>query len=187
MKNTLKNLKEIDIQFLEENISDFHEYSSNKNLYDFMAELTPHLSVSETHKYFEGLINRDSVHVFPIILEGKKVIGTVSLTLENAKRNIWMIGFASSPLYSGMPIILLTVSAVVWTAFKKYNVRRLEGMTQIDNLKSQNLMQGLGFKEEGTRRFFYKGREDGEYLHAKTYSLFLEDFSLFQKFDKMLK
>ena len=186
MKNILNNLNEMDINFLKENISDFYEYSSNKKLYEFMGELTPHSSKQETYRYFEGLINCETVHIFPIIFEDKKVIGSVSLTLENKKRNIWLIGFASSPLYSGLPIVVLTIASVIWTAFKTYNVRRLEGMAQIDNLKSQNLLQGLGFKEEGIKRFFYKAK-DHDYLHAKTYSLFREDFSLSRKFKRLSK
>jgi RimJ/RimL family protein N-acetyltransferase len=187
MKKILDNIREIDKKFIQKNISDFYEYSREKNLYKFMAELNPHSSMSDTYKYFEDLINRETLHAFPIIFENNKVIGTVTLELLNEKRNNWIIGYASSPLYSGLPIIPLTIASVIWIGFNKYNVRRLEGMAQIDNLESQNLMKGLGFVEEGTRRYYYKGRENGEYLHAKIYSLFREDFTFLDRFEKLSK
>lgn len=187
MKKILDKIEEIDMKFIQENISDFHEYSSEKNLYNYMSELNPHSSISDTYKYFEDLINRETLHAFPIMLEDKKVIGTVTLELLSKKRNNWIIGYASSPLYRGLPIIPLTIACVIWIGFSKFNVRRLEGMTQIDNLESRNLMTGLGFVEEGKKRYYYKSIEDGEYLHAIIYSLFKEEFKFLERFEKLTK
>ena len=185
MKKILDNIKKIDKKFIQENISDFYEYSSEKDLYKYMAELNPHSSMSDTYEYFEDLINRETLHAFPILYKDNKVIGTVTLELLNEKRNDWIIGYASSPLYRGLPIITLTIASVIWIGFNEYSVRRLEGMTQVDNLESQSLMKGLGFVEEGKKRYYYKSRESDEYLHAIIYSLFREEFTFLERFEKL--
>ena len=183
MKNILKALNPIDIEFVEARLMDFFEYGSNEKLYEFMRELLPHKNTVETYDYFSQLISREGVYVYPIFMNSDKVIGTVTLTQKNKERNIWIIGYASSPSFAGLPIIPLTVAAVIWIAFRKFGVRRLEGVCQIDNLKSQDLLAGLGFHNEGTMRRFYKCVREDIYLDAVSYSLFWDEFRLRDKFD----
>ena len=154
MKKFFQSLKKIDNNFLENNISDFHEYSSDPSMYKFMCEHETFKTQKETFTYFNKLIKKENVHLFPILIEKKKVIGTVSISLLNEYRNDWIIGFASSSKYWGLPFIPLTISAVIGICFIKLNAHRIEGLTQIDNLRSQKLMESLGFKEEGIKRSY---------------------------------
>lgn len=176
IKKLLKRLKKIDHLFLEKHIADFHDYSQDHLMYKYMCELTPHQSISDTFEYFKKLINDDMVNVYPILLDESKVIGTVSMRLENKLRGNWSIGFASSSLYWGLPTIPLTVSAAIGLSIEKYNANRIEGLTQSNNTKSQKLFKGLGFKEEGVKRSFYRDKNTGKFLDAKIYGLLCNEF-----------
>ena len=182
VKKIFKSLKEIDNNFLENNISDFHEYSSDSLMNKFLREHKPFKTQKETFTYFNKLIKKENVHLFPILIENKKVIGTVSLSLLNEYRKDWIIGFASSSKYWGQPIITLTISAVIGICFIKYNAHRIEGLTQIDNLRAQNLLENLGFKEEGTKRSYYRDDNNKTYIDAKIYGLLSSEFLYLNRF-----
>ena len=47
----------------------------------------------ETFTYFNKLIKKENVHLFPFV--EKKVIGTVSISLLNDYRNDWILRFAN--------------------------------------------------------------------------------------------
>ena len=147
-----------------------------------MSELTAHYGLSDTKRYFDKLIKDKTVHLFPI-LQKKKVVGTVSLRQLNKLRGNFHIGFASSSSSWGLPVVALTIASVIWLSFEKYKARRLEGLTQINNLRSQKLMENLGFKEEGLMKSYYKNKLNGDYIDAKIYNLFKHEFSLLKKFE----
>jgi len=173
--NILGQLKELDAKFLEDHIAEFHEYSSDPKMYEFMRELTPHQNLSETRNYFKKLVNDESAYVFPVLKE-KKVIGSVTLRQENKLRGYFSIGYATSPSYGGTSVIPLTISAVIWLSFEKYKAHRLQGISEINNLRTQKLIEGLGFKEEGILRSYYKNKLNGHYIDAKIHSLFKHEF-----------
>ena len=170
-----EQLQEINTEFIEEHITEFHQYSSDPKMYEYMCELTPHQNLSETKTYFKKLVNDESNFVFPILKE-KKVIGSVTLREENKYRGYFSIGYASSTLHAGEIIIPLTISAVIWLSFEKYKAYRLQGISEINNLRTQKLIEGLGFKEEGILRSYYKNKSNGNYIDAKIHSLFKNEF-----------
>lgn len=109
------------------------------------------------------------------------MIGTVSISLLNEYRRDWIIGFASSSKYWGLPITSLTISAVIGICFIKLNAHRIEGITQIDNLRSQKLMESLGFKEEGIKRSYYRDDNNKTFIDAKIYGLLSNEFVYLDK------
>ena len=179
----LEQLKELDTEFIEEHIAELHQYSSDPKMYEHMCELTPHQNLSETRNYFKKKVEDPLNHVFPILKE-KKIIGTVTLREENKFRGLFSIGYASSPSHRGEIIIPLTISAVIWLSFKKYKAHRLQGISEINNLITQKLIEYLGFKKEGILRDYYKNKTNGNYIDATIHSLVKLEFKHLKFFQK---
>ena len=57
----------------------------------------------------------------------------------------------------------------------------MEGITQIDNLRSQKLMESLGFKEEGIKRSYYRDDNNKTFIDVKIYGLLSNEFVYLDK------
>jgi ribosomal-protein-alanine N-acetyltransferase len=86
--------------------------------------------------------------------EEKKMIGEVILNETDLEQKRSELAFWLSESHWKKGVITEAVLAVMYFAFNKLNLNRLEISAFSENIASNNLAKKLGFKFEGTKREF---------------------------------
>lgn len=82
--------------------------------------------------------------------ENGKVIGQSNFTFESLKNQKGVIGYVVHPAMAGQGFASEATSALIDYVFRTFEVRRLTATIDPRNLKSVALIEGLGFRLEGT-------------------------------------
>ena len=108
-------------------------------------------------------LKKPTVDVFAIEVDGEYA-GHVELHDMNQKylEHIARIGYCLHPKFRGKGIMTKAVGMIVDYAFKKYKLKRIEGICRTFNKASAHVLERTGFKLEGIMR---KNKfKDGKYL-----------------------
>ena len=161
-------------QILNSIIHDLHEYSSDVRLYEFMQELSPHENIHETRQYFEALLSNPNKKIF-VIFVGSKAVGTASIDFFDDKRKTASFGLAISQNFWGNTGVIVDIADLISYAFSELGVRRMEAITELGNVRSQNLVEFLGFVREGVKRAYYYSSEKNISIDAVIYGALKSD------------
>ncbi len=162
------------LQFYLDNKEIFEKYEVDrpKNFYTFQHQKT--LLQCEYN-----LAVKQSSARFWVYVKGypQQIIGTVSL--QDVRRGayqscslgykfdhrIWRRGYAKE-----------SISKCIWIAFEEMKLHRIEAQTLPENKPSRNLLEGLGFAWEGTKRQSVKLH--GAWRDHEVYALLAEEAKL---------
>ncbi len=95
-------------------------------------------------------------------------LGTLGFHRWDRRNHHIEIGYDLSPQYWGSGYMREAAAAALNLAFTHMRVHRVEAMIHVDNVRSQRLAEGLGFRREGLLRgnFYSDGRYHDHYLYA---------------------
>jgi ribosomal-protein-alanine N-acetyltransferase len=125
-----------------------------------------------------GLLSRESGILLIETLKEEQVVGFVRYTMHlhpDAHHPHPEIGFAITDIDArGKGYGREGVALLISYLFSGYSTHRIVAYTDVENIPAQRLMEGLGFKREGTLRSVYF--RDGGWHHIAIYSLLREEF-----------
>ena len=149
-------------------LSDFHEYSVCKELYEHF-EFSVFKDISESQKYLNTLINRSNFdsEQFWFIKESSsgKVIGSFGVHTLDVDRRSVEIGYGLSPYYWGNGYFKEALNRMLDYIFLDLNLHRIVAKTSKLNHASIIGLEKSGFKKEGLMKDFYK-KKDGAWFDA---------------------
>ena len=124
-----------------EDAPEMYAYAKNPLIGD-MAGWNAHQSVEETVSIIKTL---ELLKTYAIIYEGK-MVGTIGYEIV---QNKLVLGYALNQDYWGKNIMHRSLKALFIYAFNHLNVEVVEATVYLDNLKSQNVLLKLNFKNKG--------------------------------------
>jgi ribosomal-protein-alanine N-acetyltransferase len=110
-----------------------------------------------------------------IVMKGtNELIGTCGYThwSKNVRRG--EIGYDLNPAYWGQGIMTEALRAVLRYGFEKMDLNRIQAVIDSENVRSQKLVQRLGFKKEGVLR--QNSVFKGQFRDDACYSLLREEW-----------
>jgi len=131
------------------------DYAKNPNVGP-SAGWKPHSDPHESKRIIKDVFMRGDV--WKIALKGSdKAIGSIGL--DNDKRRPGVasreLGYSLSEEYWGRGLMTEAAAEVIRYAFEKMDMEILAVNTGIDNVRSQHVIEKLGFTYEGTERHSY--------------------------------
>jgi ribosomal-protein-alanine N-acetyltransferase len=110
-------------------------------------EMVQHLQNPETYQ---------SMRWWGIELKAKGIlIGTIGYCAWDKQHHHAEVGYDMSPEYWGQGLMPEALRAVVRYGFEEMGLNRVEATTHTENLRSQRVLEKLGFQPEGILREFY--------------------------------
>jgi [ribosomal protein S5]-alanine N-acetyltransferase len=103
---------------------------------------------------------------FAVVLDAR-VIGTVNLEVDG---DAAMLGYAIGRAWWGQGIAPEAARAVMTWGLQVFALRRLWASTDLQHVRSQRVLEKLGFRRETVRRSDYAGR-DGEMREEVVYGM----------------
>jgi len=164
-------------KFKAEDWEDLLEYLSDADVIRY-SPYTIHTEEMAKKEVNERMNKED---VFAVcLIETKKVIG--ELIYESYEFDSTEIGFFFNTNYQGKGYAFEAASALINQAFNKLGVRRITAKCDVLNLKSQQLLERLGMRREGTlkKHIYFKYDAFGNPIWADTclYGILNEEWSL---------
>ncbi len=142
-------------KMVPQDANDMYTYASRADVTEYLL-WSPHPDVAYTAKYLkyvQGEYKKGRFFDWAVVYTCEdKMIGTVGFT-ELDKENLCAeIGYVINPEYACRGIATEAVSAVIWYAFEKLGMERIEARYMIGNVASMRVMEKCGMKREGVLR-----------------------------------
>ena len=95
-------------------------------------------------------------------------VGWITLVITNWDHGLAEIGYALSTLYQGLGLMPQALTLLLAELFLRSKLDRIEARCAIDNVRSQGVLEKLGFHREGRLReyFVLRGNRVDNYLYA---------------------
>jgi RimJ/RimL family protein N-acetyltransferase len=95
-------------------------------------------------------------------------VGWITLVITNWDHGLAEIGYALSTLYQGLGVMPQALTLLLAELFLRSKLDRIEARCAIDNIRSQSVLERLGFHLEGRLReyFLLRGSRVDNYLYA---------------------
>ncbi|GAP41651.1 protein N-acetyltransferase, RimJ/RimL family [Flexilinea flocculi] len=158
-----------------EDENDIFEYASKPEVAQFMS-WSAHRTIEDTRAFLKFLEDvegkRLQIDRGIILKEENKLIGTIAFVTVDFDLLMGELGYCLSPRYWGHGYIVEAANAMIDAGAKYLNLHRVEAQCEIDNYKSERVMQKLGMQQEGV----YRKRlpVHGEFCDAKIYAKILK-------------
>src|SRR5690242_13219149 len=136
--------------FREDDVDDALAYRNDPEF----ARYLPHIPQPFTRRDAEEFVQRnmtepwDELPTFAVVLDAN-VIGTVNIEVDAAARTA-MIGYAIARAHWGCGIATEAASAVLEWAFARHSLVEIWASTQLDNVRSQRVLEKLGMTRSRT-------------------------------------
>jgi ribosomal-protein-alanine N-acetyltransferase len=103
-----------------------------------------------------------------VVLEEGKPVGWITLLVQSWVHGIAEIGFSLTTSAQGRGLMVQAMELLLPTIFLGTTLERLEARCTLDNLRSQRVLERLGFVREGRLRSYFvlEGRRVDNYLYA---------------------
>ena len=132
--------------------------------YQPLAQLPPAMLRRRLRQEGASSLDSERGHALTWVVEADSdAVGWVSLRNIDWTNRSASLGFSLAPKAEGKGIAHTAVSQVLDLAFGPGRMQRIEADCDIDNDRSQRLLERLGFQREGTLRAFARmpeGRRD---------------------------
>jgi [ribosomal protein S5]-alanine N-acetyltransferase len=166
-------LRELDPQNDCEN---FLQYYSNVMVNRYVMNEVPKNADEALHdlNYWRNIFYKNDGIYFAIATKENKMIGTVGIFGHNAYNSRMELGYDLSQEFWGQRIMTRAVVKLLYYAFNKFKVNRVEAVTRVENEKSMRVLQKCRFKYEGRlRQHRYQW---GSYVDVNQFSLLKEEY-----------
>lgn len=132
-----------------------YDYAQNPNVGP-NAGWRPHSDVRESKRIIKEVYMCGDIWKI-MFKDSMKVIGSIGLNDDKRRPGIASreLGYSLSEEYWGCGIMTEAARAVVEYAFNDMNLEILAVTTGPDNIRSQRVIEKLGFSFEGTERYAY--------------------------------
>lgn len=134
---------------------DLYECSSDPEVSKFMPWET-HISLKNSEEYIEMAIEHyltGQLAPWGITLtESDKLIGTIEFVKWLPNHYRAEISFVLSKYFWGNGYILEATKRVIRFGFENMDLQKIEGLSMIENVQSQRVLQKLGMRFEGVLR-----------------------------------
>lgn len=134
---------------------DIFEYASNPEVARYMS-WSAHRTIEDTRDFLNYLDDVESERLQIdrgiVLKETNKLVGTIAFVTLDFSLCIAELGYCLSNQYWGKGIIVEAANAMIQAAVKYLNIHRIEAECEIDNFKSERVMQKLGMQQEGVLR-----------------------------------
>lgn len=161
-----------------DDINDIFEYASDETVAHF-TRFDPHKSKEET-KMFLITVNQKHLNKTDLVLllelkDEKKIIGSISFQniLEDSERA--EIGFALSKKYWSRGLMSEAFNKMIEFGFKKIKFNRLESFCNIENIRSNRLLNTFMQKEGVLRE---RDKIKGRFVSSNVFSILRKDYIL---------
>lgn len=151
-------------------------YASNPNVGPH-AGWKPHESVEESRKIIEEIFLTNIV--FKIVLkDNNKTIGSIGLEPDKRREGVLSkeLGYSLDENYWNQGIMTEASKLVIDYGFKELGLEVIAIQTGPENIRSQKVIQKLGFQYEGTERRGYR-IYDGSLRDVLVYSMLKEEWN----------
>ena len=173
--------------FSMDGLQEMHRYSIKKEFYEFF-EFDPFITIDDTEKYIEKLIDRTNSNVengattywFVRRKNDGRFIGSAGLIGLNYNRQSVEWGYGIDPSLWGQGYILQIQEILKHFVFDTLELNRIYGTTMATNKRTIGSLKATGMKNEGLAREHY--RKADEFIDGWRYGMTRSDhFSLCQK------
>ncbi len=151
--------------------SDIFEYASNPEVARFMS-WSAHRTIQDTEDFLNYLEDVESAKLQIdrgiVLKEFGKVVGTIAFVTVDFSLMTAELGYCLSEKFWGKGLIVEAANAMIDAAVKSLGIHRIEAECEIDNFKSERVMQKLGMHQEGV--FKKRLPVHGVYKDAKFYA-----------------
>ncbi|MHC1770533.1 MAG: GNAT family N-acetyltransferase [Flexilinea sp.] len=158
----------------KEDENDIFEYASKPEVARYMS-WTAHETIEDTRAFLRFLDEVEGkklqIDRGIILKEKNKLIGTIAFVTVDFTMRMVELGYCLSPDFWGKGYIVEAANCMIEAAAKYIEIHRVEAQCEIDNFKSERVMQKLGMQQEGV----YKQRlpVHGDLCDAKLYAKIL--------------
>lgn len=153
----LRGLRLSDADFIK-------KWADNKNIIKYTFVIPPPFDLEKAKDFILKArkdIRDKKAYEFGIELNRtKELIGTINLLNINIKNKNADIGFWLAKSYWGKGLAVEAVELMLEFGFKKLKLERIQARVLDENVRSQKLLEKLGFKLEGKlrKKTFFKKR-----------------------------
>lgn len=149
-----------------------HQPLAKSTLKELQAELERH----RPRDLFRGVGDRFQW----VVCEDGNPVGWITLAIESWSHGVAEIGYSLTTPAQGRGIMVLALEQLLPTLFLSTALERIEARCAVANLRSQRVLEKLGFTREGLLRgyFVLEGRRVDNYLYALLKTDFLEQRGL---------
>jgi ribosomal-protein-alanine N-acetyltransferase len=135
-----------------------------------VAELRADLARQRMEDLYRG---RGERFQWIVMVDGESA-GWITLAILSWEHSLAEIGYALGSEYQGMRLMEDALAQLLPEMFVAVGLERLEARCSVDNLRSQSVLERLGFVQEGRLRGYFQlhGRRIDNFL----YSLLREEF-----------
>lgn len=153
-------------------LSDFHAYRSNPEVTKFQSfevmtkEQAENFIIENEPKFFGKA--GEWVQYGIECNKTKKLIGDCAIKLDQFDTKLASIGITLSAEVQNQGFGREILTAILGFLFDENGVRRVVETTDAENMASVNLLESLGFRQEGyfIENIFFKGKWGSEYQFA---------------------
>lgn len=135
-----------------------------------VAELRADLARQRMDDLYRG---RGERFQWIVLVDGESA-GWVTLAILSWEHGLAEIGYALASEYQGMRLMAVALGQLLPELFVAIGIERLEARCSVENVRSQSVLEHLGFEQEGRLRSYFSlhGRRIDNFLYA----LLREDF-----------
>lgn len=171
--------KNLNLKILEERDAEalFDLVSNNR---DYLAEWLPFVKFTQSSTDSKNFIksalqqfaNNDGFHCG--IWYDNQLVGVIGLHYIDWLNERTSIGYYLAENYQQHGIMTKCNQFLINYCFEELNLNRIEIRTAVNNIKSQNIPQKLGFQKEGINR--QEEKLNGQYSDSYVFSLLKSEF-----------
>ncbi|HNY20467.1 MAG TPA: GNAT family N-acetyltransferase [Flexilinea sp.] len=151
--------------------NDIFEYASNPEVARYMS-WSAHRTLADTEEFLKYIdqVESEKLQIDRGIVwrENNKMVGTIAFVSIDLALRVVELGYCLSNQYWGRGIIVEAANAMIDAAVRTLDIHRIEAECEIDNFKSERVMQKLGMEQEGVMR--KRLPVHGVYRDAKLYA-----------------
>jgi [ribosomal protein S5]-alanine N-acetyltransferase len=148
----------------------FFQEFSDPVVNEFIFDAEPCRSLDDARKWIDWYTNDVPDH-HRWVLVSKETglrLGTCGFHKWDSSNNSTELGFEMLPEYWGKGYMAEAVTEALGFAFYIMKIRRVYATTYVANLRSQRLLEKLGFNQEGRLKdyFFFHGKYYDQFLYS---------------------
>jgi ribosomal-protein-alanine N-acetyltransferase len=160
--------------FRKDDVEDALEYRKDAEFARYLPHVPYPFTRADAERFVEVNMSEDGQRspTFAIVMT-ERLIGTVNFEVDDATRTA-MLGYAIGRQWWGRGIAVeAAVAAVAWSV-AEFHLKRIWAATDVQNVRSQRVLEKLGMQREGVRVASRAGR-GGSVIDEVVYSLNFRD------------